>query len=131
VNTHRNKIVPIVIGAAVAIFAISMALRFVLFTEYGIPSSYLLFGLPGAGIGLVLLLLRLGVFTSGHRSSGIVGPWQQVGSPQNLTGQPLQYLGAPAPAASQHLQELDRLWQTGTISPADYAARRQQIISTI
>jgi hypothetical protein len=130
-NSNRNKVVPIVIGVAVAIFAISMLLRFALFTGYGIPSSYLLFGLPGAGIGLVVLLLRLGVFAGGHRSSGIMGPWQQNGWPQNLGGQPPQYLDAPAPTTSHRLQELDRLWQTGAISPAEYAARRQQIISTI
>jgi hypothetical protein len=132
VNTNHNRIVPIVIGAAVAIFAISMLLRFALFSEYGIPTSYLLVGLPGAGIGLVVLLLRLGVFTGGQRSSGINGPWQQ-----NFGAQPPQYpgvapfAGAPAPTASQHLQELDRQWQAGAISPADYAARRQQIIATI
>jgi uncharacterized membrane protein len=52
VNTRHHKIVPIDIGIAVGIFAVSMLLRFVLFSEYGIPTSYLLFGLPGAGIGL-------------------------------------------------------------------------------
>lgn len=130
-NNNRNKVVPIVIGAAVAIFTLSMVLRFALFTEYGISSSYLLFGLPGAGIGLMVLLLRLGVFAGNQRSSGIAGSWQQNAWPQNFGPQPPQYPGAPSPAASQHLQELDRLWQSGAISPTDYAARRQQIISTI
>jgi hypothetical protein len=143
VNTNHNKVVPIIIGIAVGIFAISMLLRFALFSEYGIPTSYLLFGLPGAGIGLVVLLLRLGVFTGGQRSSGAMAPWQQnfggqyPQPPQYPMAAPFvgapapQFPGAPAPTASQHLQELDRLWQTGAISHADYAARRQQIIATI
>jgi hypothetical protein len=131
VNVNRNKVVPIAIAVAVSIFAISMLLRFAIFSQYGIPTSYLLFGLPGAGIGLVVLLLRLGVFTGGQRSSGMVGPWQQNGWQQNFGAQPPQYPVAPAPTASQHLAELDRLWQTGAISPDDYAARRARIISTI
>jgi hypothetical protein len=131
VNTNHNKIVPIVIGVAVGIFVISMLLRFALFSEYGIPTSYLLFGLPGAGIGLVVLLLRLGVFTGGQRSNGMVGGWQQNGWQQNFAAQPPQYPVAPAPTPSQHLAELDRLWQAGAISPEDYAARRAQIIATI
>ncbi len=61
-NANHSKIVPIAISVAVAIFAVSMVARFALFSHYGIPGSYLLFALPGAGIGLVLLLLRLGVF---------------------------------------------------------------------
>lgn len=139
-NTNRNRIVPIVIGVAIAIFAVSMLMRFVLFSEYGLPTSYLLFGLPGAGIGLLLLLLRLGVFAGSQRSSGFNGGWQpnfgaqppQYPGAAPFVGAPApQFPGAPAPTASQHLQELDRLWQTGAISPADYAARRQQIIATI
>ncbi len=133
-NSSHNKIVPIVIGVAVAVFAISMLLRFALFTEYGIPTSYLLFGLPGAGIGLVVLLLRLGVFTGGQRSGGAIAPWQQnfgVQPPQYQGAPALQYPAAPTPTAAQHLQELDRLLHTGAISHADYAARRQQIIATI
>ena len=32
-NTNRNRIVPIVVGVAFAIFAISMVMRFVLFSD--------------------------------------------------------------------------------------------------
>jgi hypothetical protein len=149
VNTNHNKIVPIVIGGVAVIFAISMVLRFVLFSEYGIPTSYLLFGLPGAGIGLVVLLLRLGVFGGGQRSSGFVGNWQQnlggqYPQPQHYP-QPQQYpmaapfIGTPAPQypqaavpmATRHLQELDGLLHAGAISQEDYAVRRQRIIATI
>ena len=140
-NTNRNKIVPIVIGAAVAIVTISILLRFVLFSGYGIPSSYLFLGLPGAGIGLLVLLLRLGVFGNSQRSSGFVGTWEQNGWQQNFGAQPSQYPAAPqypgapqypaAPTAAQHLQELDRLLHTGAISQEDYATRRAQILSAI
>ena len=58
---NNNEVVAIVLGAVAAVFALSLLMRFVLLSEYGVPGGWMYFGLPIGGIGLVVLLLRLGL----------------------------------------------------------------------
>jgi hypothetical protein len=46
-------------------------------------------------------------------------------------GQPAYAAAAPAPSVSQRLQELETLRATGTISDAEYTAKRQQILGEL
>jgi hypothetical protein len=123
---NNNKVVAIVIGAVVALFALSFVVRLVVLSEYGIPGSWMFFGLPFGGIGIVVLLLRLGLLNFGGATA--------------RPAQPLYYnIGAqtPPPAAPQpvsvsaRLQELDGMRSAGAISESEYTVRREQIISAI
>jgi len=58
---HNTKVIAIVLGAVAALFAVSLLIRFVLLSEYGVPGGWMYFGLPMGGIGLVVVLLRLGL----------------------------------------------------------------------
>jgi hypothetical protein len=120
---NNNKAIAIVVGAVAALFAISFVVRFVMLSEYGVSGSWMYFGLPFGGIGLVVLLMRLGLFGSGQRSGGTIAPLHYNSGP------PL----APMPVApvSQRLQQLDGMRSSGAISEAEYNAKREQIISTI
>jgi uncharacterized membrane protein len=109
----NNKVVVIVLGAVAALFTASMVMRFVMLSEFGVSGSWMYFGLPMGGVGLVVLLLRLGLFNFGQRS---VRPIQQP---------------RPAASVSQRLQELDGMHASGAISDSEYTAKRQQIISSI
>src|ERR1700760_1933831 len=119
---NNNKLVAIVIGAVVALFALSFVVRFVMLSEYGMSGSWMYFGLPFGGIGIVVLLLRLGLLNFGGGTA--------------RTAQPLHYnFGAqtPPPAApqpvtsvSQRLQELDGMRSAGAISESEYTAKREQ-----
>ena len=109
---NNNKVVVIVLGAVAALFALSMVMRFVMLSEYGISSSWMYYGLPMGGIGLVVLLLRLGLLNFGERSA-----------------RPMP--SAPVAPVSQRLLELDGMHASGAISDPEYSAKRQQIISSI
>jgi hypothetical protein len=130
---NNNKVIALVVGGLVALFALSLVLRFVLLSQAGVPGFFYL-GLPIGGIGVViLLLLRLGVLNFGQRPGGTIQHWQQhsgvqappLGSPPPLAYQP------PAPSVTQRLQELETLRASGAISETEYAAKRQQIISNL
>jgi hypothetical protein len=124
---NNNKAIVITVGAVVALLTLSFVVRFLMLSEYGVSGGWIYYGLPLGGIGVVVLMLRLGLLNFGERSSRPI--------------QPLQYhSGAypPAPAApqpvasvSQRLQELDGMRSSGAISEAEYNAKREQIISTI
>ena len=150
---NNNKVIALVVGGLVALVALSLALRFVLASQAGVP-GYFYLGLPIGGISVViLLLLRLGVLNFGQRPGGTIQHWQQhsgmqvppggyqappgyqpplpvayqppVASPPPLAYQP------PAPSVSQRLQELETLRASGAISETEYTAKRQQIISNL
>jgi hypothetical protein len=118
----NNKVIAIAIGSLAALFALSLIVRFVLFSEYGPSGGWMFVGLPFGGIGIIVLLLRLGVFNSDQRFGTTMAPWQHhVGMP----------FAPPAPSASARLQELEYLLTSGAISHAEYTSKRQQIMSTM
>ncbi len=123
----NNKVVTIAVGTVAALFVVSLIVRFVLLSQYGLSGSWIFFGLPFGGIGLVVLLLRLGLINGGSRTGSMGAPWPyQIGVPQAPYAPQ-----APAPSVSQSLQELDRVRAAGAISDAEYFMRRQQIISAL
>ena len=149
---NNNKVIALVVGGLVALVALSLALRFVLASQAGVP-GYFYLGLPIGGISVViLLLLRLGVLNFGQRPGGTIQHWQQHSGMQAPPGgyqappgyqppppvayqppvapPPLAYQ-PPAPSVSQRLQELETLRASGAISETEYAAKRQQIISNL
>ena len=103
---NNNKVIAIVLGAVAALFAVSLVMRFFMLSAYGVSGSWMYFSLPLGGIGLFVLLLRLGLLNFGERS-------------------------APAVPVSARLQQLDGMRSAGAISEAEYHAKREQIISTI
>jgi hypothetical protein len=122
-----NQVVTIVLGAGAALLALSLIVRFVLLSEYGVSGGWLFFGLPFGGIGLFVLLLRLGVLNFGGRPTGTGPSW-----PQNIGVQtPPAWSPQQAPTASQRLQELDSMRASGAISESEYNARREQILSAL
>lgn len=149
---NNNKVIALVVGGLVALVALSLALRFVLASQAGVP-GYFYLGLPIGGISVViLLLLRLGVLNFGQRPGGTIQHWQQHSGMQVPPGgyqappgyqppppvayqppvapPPLAYQ-PPAPSVSQRLQELETLRASGAISETEYTAKRQQIISNL
>ena len=125
---NNNKVVAIVLGAVAALFALSMVMRFVMLSEYGISGSWMYFGLPMGGIGLFVLLLRLGLLNFGERSARSVQPWHHNIGTQTTPPPPPP---AHAVSVSQRLQQLDGMHASGAISDSEYSAKRQQIISSI
>jgi hypothetical protein len=113
---NNNKVVVTVVAVVLGLFALSMVMRFVMLSEYGVSGSWMYFGLPFGGIGLVVLLLRLGLFNFGERSARPMQPLPPV---------------PPVAPVSQRLQELDGMHASGAISDSEYSAKRQQIISSI
>jgi hypothetical protein len=123
---NNNKVVVIVVGAIVALFAFSLLLRFVVLSEYGLPVGWIFFGLPIGGIGVLLLLLRLGLLNNFiERSGGTIPTWLHNGAGQ---APPAAY-PPPTRLVSQQLQELDALRASGAISETEYSAKRQRIIT--
>ena len=123
---NNTKVVAITVGAVVALFALTMVGRFVMLSEYGVSGSWMYFGLPFGGIGMVVLLLRLGLLNFGERSSRPIQPWQSNGG---LHIPPAA--AAPVASVSQRLHELDGMRSAGAISEAEYNSKREQIISAI
>ena len=120
---NNNKVVAIVLGAVAAMVALSFVARFVLLSQYGMPGSWIYLGLPFGGIGLVVLLLRLGLLNFGQTSRGISSPWPYNGGAQMPPSQ--------ATPVSQRLQELENLRMSGLISDDEYHTRRQHALSGI
>jgi hypothetical protein len=114
---NNNKPVILLAGAIAALFAISFVVRFVALSEMGLPGGWMLFlCLPAGGIGLLVVLLRLGMHNSlSHNFSA-------------FTSAP----SAPAaPTKSQRLQEIENLRASGALSEDEYTAERGRIISSI
>jgi hypothetical protein len=133
---NNNKVVALVVGAIVGLFALSLLVRFFLLSQYGVPMGPFFFlGLPIGGIGLVALLLRVGLLNFGEKPGGTIHHWQQYDGVQAPPqAHPLAHpLASPPPAASvsQRLHDLDILRASGGISDMEYNAKRQQIISAI
>ena len=73
----NNKPVLILAGAIAALFVISLVIRFVALSELGLPGGWTLyFGLPVGGIGLLILLLRLGLLNFGQEPSATMRAFQ-------------------------------------------------------
>jgi hypothetical protein len=117
IRMTNNKPVVLIVGAIGAVFVLSLVLRFIVLSQFGVPGGGLLyFGLPVGGIGVLMLLLRLGLLHFGESSSSTNQHWQHPG---------------PASATSRRLQELDNLHASGAVSDAEYAAERTRIISGV
>lgn len=108
----NNKVITIAVAAFATVFLLSLALRFVFLSQYGFSGGWVYFGLPFGGIGILLLLLRLGVLNVGNGLSAT-------------------YTTTPSVAASARLQELENIRAAGAISDSEYASKRQQILSAI
>ena len=111
---NNNKPVILLAAAIAALFAISFAVRFVALSEMGLPGGWMFFlCLPAGGIGLLVVLLRLGMLSS---------------LSQNFSA----FTSAPAAASkSQRLQEIENLRASGALSEDEYTAQRGRIISSI
>ncbi len=79
------------------------------------------FALPFGGIGIVVLLLRLGVLNLRTTSRGVDAPWRFD----------LSNTSPAAVSVPQRLHELENMRASGAISDAEYIAKRQAIISGI
>jgi hypothetical protein len=119
-----NTRTKVIVGAIVALFAISLVLRFVVLSRVGVAGGWVFYlSLPIGGIvALLLLLLRLGPLNFGKSPSATVQHWQH-----NTAGQ-APPPASPPPAASQRLEELETLHNHGILSDTDYAAERARII---
>jgi hypothetical protein len=124
---NNKKVIAVVGGAIAIVLAFSLLVRFVVLSQAGVPVGWIFYlGLPVGGIGVLVLVLRLGLLNFGERSSGIIHTWRL-----NSSGVQSPLLASPPPAApvSQRLQELETLRASGTISDLEYSAKRQQIVS--
>ena len=93
---NNNKVIALVVGGVVALFAVWMVFRMFILSQYGFGVSPLFYlGLPIGGISvIVLLLLRLGLLNFGDRPGS--HPWQRPGGWQ-APPQPWQHPGAQVP----------------------------------
>ena len=123
----NNKPAVILAGAIAALFVITFVIRFVALSELGLPGGWTLyFGLPVGGIGLLIILLRLGLFNFGQGSTATIQPLQHHG----IAHTPW----TPAPTAApttQRLQEIENLRASGAISDDEYTAERARIIASL
>jgi hypothetical protein len=116
-NTTNNKPVILLAAAIAAFFAISFVVRFVVLSEMGLPGGWmLLLGLPAGGIGLLIVLLRLGMLNN---------------LSQNFSAFTSTPSAPSAPTKSQRLQEIENLRASGALSEDEYTAERGRIISSI
>lgn len=124
-----NNRTKVILGAIVALFAISLVFRFVVLSQVGVAGGWIFYlGLPIGGIIALLVLLlrlRLGLLNFGESPSATVQHWQH-----NTAGQ-APAPASPSPAASQRLDELETLRTNRIISDTEYAAERARIISGI
>lgn len=121
-----NNRTKVILGAIVALFAISLVFRFVVLSQVGVAGGWIFYlGLPIGGIIALLVLLRLGLLNFGESPSATVQHWQH-----NTAGQAPAPASLP-PAASQRLDELETLRTNRIISDTEYAAERARIISGI
>jgi hypothetical protein len=118
----------ILAGAIAALFVISLVVRFVALSELGLPGGWTLyFGLPIGGIGLLILLLRLGLLNFGQGPSATMQAFQHHG-----VGARAPWTPAPTAApTTQRLQEIEDLRASGAISDDEYTAERARIIASL
>jgi hypothetical protein len=117
-----NKPFVILAAAIAALFAISFVVRFAALSELGVSTGWmLLFCLPAGGIGLLVVLLRLGLLHSGSQSFSATTPTT-----------PARWTPAPTVApTAKRLQEIENLHASGAISDDEYAAERARIIASL
>ena len=120
-----NTRTKVIVGAIVALFAISLIFRFVVLSQVGLAGGWVFYlGLPIGGIvALLLLLLRLGPLNFGESPSATVQHWRH-----NTAGQAPAPASPPSAEASQRLDELETLHNHGILSDTEYAAERARII---
>ena len=117
---NNNKPFVLLAGAIAALFAISFVVRFVVLSEMGLPGGWmLLFCLPAGGIGLLVVLMRLGMLNSVSQNFSA------------FTSAPYAPSAPSAPTKSQRLQEIEHLRASGALSEDEYTAERSRIISSI
>jgi hypothetical protein len=122
---NNNKVVAIVLGAVAAVFALSLLMRFVLLSEYGVPGGWMYFGLPIGGIGLCAAAPRAAQLR--RKSGGTIQPWHyNSGMPT-----PPPVSRPPAASVPHRLQQRETMRESGAISDAEYTAKPQQIISSV
>jgi hypothetical protein len=118
----NNKPVVILAAAIAALFAISFVVRFVALSNLGVSTGWMLmFCLPAGGIGLLVVLLRLGLLNSGSQSFAAT----TLAPPARWTPEP-----TVAPT-TKRLQEIENLHTSGAISDDEYAAERARIIASL
>jgi hypothetical protein len=114
---NNNKPFVLLASAIAALFAISFVVRFVVLSEMGLPGGWMLFlCLPAGGIGLLVVLMRLGMLNSVS---------------QNFSAFTTAPSAPSAPTKSQRLQEIEHLRASGALSEDEYTAERGRIISSI
>jgi hypothetical protein len=123
---NTNKPIAPVVGVIAALFVVSLVVRFVVLSQSGLSGGWILyFGLPIGGIGVLILLLRLGLLNFGQ--SATIQGWQQ-----HSTAQAAGPASAPpAASTSQRLHELENMRANGSISDAEYNAERARVISGV
>ena len=122
-----NKPALILAGAIAALFVITFVIRFVALSELGLPGGWTLyFGLPVGGIGLLIILLRLGLLNFGQGSTATIQPLQHDG----VVHAPWRPARTVAPT-TQRLQEIENLRASGAISDDEYTAERARIIASL
>jgi len=123
----NNKPVLVLAGSIAAIFVISLVIRFVALSELGMPGGWTLyFGLPVGGIGLLILLLRLGLLNFGQEPSATMRAFQH----DAVMHAPAKPAPTVAPT-TQRLQEIENLRASGAISDDEYTAERARIIASL
>jgi hypothetical protein len=123
----NNKPALILAGAIAALFVISLVIRFVALGELGVPGGWTLyFGLPVGGIGLLILLLRLGLLNFGQEPSATMRAFQH----DAVMRAPVTRPPTVAPT-TQRLQEIENLRASGVLSDDQYTAERARIIASL
>ncbi len=114
---NNNKPVILVAVGIAALFAVSYVVRFVALSEMGLPGGWMLFlCMPAGGIGLLVVLLRLGMLNNFSQNFSAFNAFSAV---------------PVAPTKSQRLQEIENLRASGAMSEDEYTAERGRIISSI
>ncbi len=123
----NNKPALILAGAIAALFVITFVIRFVALSELGLPGGWTLyFGLPVGGIGLLVLLLRLGLLNFGQEPSATMRAFQH----DAVMHAPVTPAPTVAPT-TQRLQEIENLRASGVLSEDQYTAERARIIASL
>jgi hypothetical protein len=123
----NNKPALILAGAIAALFVITFVIRFVALSELGLPGGWTLyFGLPVGGIGLLILLLRLGLLNFGQEPSATMRAFQH----DAVMHAPARRPPTVAPT-TQRLQEIENLRASGVLSDDQYTAERARIIASL
>lgn len=123
----NNKPALILAGAIAALFVITFVIRFVALSELGLPGGWTLyFGLPVGGIGLLILLLRLGLLNFGQEPSATMRAFQH----DAVMHAPVTPAPTVAPT-TQRLQEIENLRASGVLSDDQYTAERARIIASL